>query len=66
VGGLLSGVVSWLVVVTVGLAPILIYWLARVIGQALRRKPLGPQAGKPPARRYRPCRKASSRRRTRA
>jgi hypothetical protein len=38
VGSLLSWALSWLVVVIVGLAPMLVYWLARVIGQALRRK----------------------------
>jgi hypothetical protein len=66
VGSLLSGALSWLAVVTVGLSPILVYWLARVIGQALLRKAPGPQAGKPPAPRYRPRGKASRRRRTRA
>jgi hypothetical protein len=45
VGSLLSGALSWLAVVTIGLAPMLVYWLARVIGQALRRKALGPLAG---------------------
>ena len=45
-GGLLSGALSWLVVGTVGLAPILVYWFALVIGQALRRKAPGPLAGK--------------------
>ena len=63
-GSLLSGALSWLAVVTVGLAPILVYWLARVIGQALRRKAPGPPVGKPPARRYHPSRKASKQRRT--
>ena len=48
-GSFLSGALSWLAVVTVGLAPILVYWLARVIGQALRRKAPGPPAGSPPA-----------------
>jgi hypothetical protein len=38
VGSLLSGALSWLVVVTIGLAPMLVYWLARMIGRALRRK----------------------------
>jgi hypothetical protein len=65
VGSLLWGALSWLPVVTVGLAPMLVYWLARVIGQALRHKDPGPQAGEPPGRRYRPRRKASRRRRTR-
>jgi hypothetical protein len=51
VGSLLSGVLSWLVVVSIGLAPILVYWLARVIGQALRRKAMGPPAGSPLAER---------------
>jgi hypothetical protein len=49
VGSLLSGALSWLLVVTVGLAPMLVYWLARVIGRALHRKAPGPAAGKPPA-----------------
>ena len=44
VGNLLSGALSWLVVVTVGLAPMLVYWITRVIGRALRRKP-APTAG---------------------
>jgi len=44
---LLSGALSWLAVVTIGLAPILVYWLARVIGQALQRKARGPPAGSP-------------------
>jgi hypothetical protein len=47
VGSLLSGALSWLAVVTIGLAPILVYWLARLIGQALRRKALGPPVGNP-------------------
>src|SRR6266446_4840925 len=46
---LLSGALSWLAVVTIGLAPILVYWLARVIGQALQRKARGPPAGSPRA-----------------
>jgi hypothetical protein len=41
----LSGAMSWLVVVTIGLAPMLVYWLSRVIGRALRRKALGPPTG---------------------
>ena len=45
VGSLLSGALSWLAVVIIGLAPMLVYWLARVIGQARRRKALGPPAG---------------------
>jgi hypothetical protein len=47
VGSLLSAALSWLAVVTVGLAPILVYWLVRVIGQALRRKAPGAPAGNP-------------------
>jgi hypothetical protein len=47
VGSLLSGALSWLAVVTIGLAPMLVYWLARVIGQAVRRKARGPPAGSP-------------------
>jgi hypothetical protein len=49
VGSLLSWALSWLVVVTVGLAPMLVYWLARVIGQALCRRAPGPPAGNLPA-----------------
>ena len=47
VGNLFSEALSWLVVVTIGLAPILVYWSARVIGQAHRRKARGPPAGSP-------------------
>jgi hypothetical protein len=47
VGSLISGALSWLVVVTIGLAPMLVYWLARVIGRGLRRKAPGPPAGSP-------------------
>jgi hypothetical protein len=49
VGSLLSGAPSWLVVVTVRLSPMLVYWLARLIGQALHRKAPGPSAGNPSA-----------------
>ena len=49
VDSLLSGALSWLAVVTIGLAPMLVYWLARVIGQALRRRAGGPLAGSPSA-----------------
>jgi hypothetical protein len=49
VGSLLSGALSWLVVVTVGLSPMLVYWLARLIGQALHGKAPGPSAGNPSA-----------------
>jgi hypothetical protein len=44
VGSFLSGALSWLVVGTVGLAPILVYWLLRVIGLAHRSKAPGPSA----------------------
>ena len=37
-GSLLSWALSWLVVVTVGLAPTLVYWLVRMIGQVLPAK----------------------------
>jgi hypothetical protein len=47
VGSLLPGALSWLAVVTVGLAPMLVYWLSPVIGQAFRRKARGPPAGSP-------------------
>jgi hypothetical protein len=36
---------SWLVVVAVGLAPMLVYWLAGLIGRAFRRKRGGPWTG---------------------
>ena len=44
---LLSGALSWLVVVTIGLAPMLVYWLVRVIGRGLRRSGPRPPAGSP-------------------
>jgi hypothetical protein len=44
-----GSLLSWVVVVTIGLAPILVYWLARVIGQALRRKGPSPTADSPRA-----------------
>jgi len=47
VDSLSSGALSWLVVVSIGLAPMLVYWLARVIGGALRRKARGPPADSP-------------------
>jgi hypothetical protein len=49
VGSLLSGALSWLAVVSIGLAPMLVYWLARVIGPARRRKARGPPTGSPRA-----------------
>jgi len=39
---------GWLVVFTVGLAPILVYWVAGLIGRAFRRKGGGPPAGSAP------------------
>ena len=45
----LSGALSWLAVFAIGLAPMLVYWLAGVIGRALRRKALGPPTGSPRA-----------------
>ena len=45
---LFSEALSWLVVVTIGLAPMLVYWLAQVIGRALRRKAPRPPAGNLP------------------
>jgi hypothetical protein len=47
VGSLVSGAMSWQAVVTLGLAPMLVYWLARVIGRGLRRKAPGLPAGRP-------------------
>ena len=34
--GILSAALSWLIVFTVGLAPMLVYFLARGIGRAIR------------------------------
>jgi hypothetical protein len=45
VGSLVSGALSWLVVVTIGLTPMLVYWLVRVIVRGLRRRARGPPAG---------------------
>ena len=39
---------GWLVVITVGLAPILVYWVAGLIGRAFRRKGGSPPAGSAP------------------
>ncbi len=36
--GSLQWALSWLVVLAVGLAPMLVYWAAGVIGRAFRRK----------------------------
>ena len=44
----LKRAVSWLVVFAVGLAPILVYWVAGLIGRAFRRKGGGPPAGSAP------------------
>lgn len=41
--GRLQWALSWLAVVAVGLAPMLVYWAAGVIGLAFRRKRGGPR-----------------------
>jgi hypothetical protein len=46
--GGLQWALSWLVVGAVGLAPILVYWAAGVIGRAFRRKRGGPRTGSQP------------------
>jgi hypothetical protein len=46
--GSLQWALSWLVVGAVGLAPILVYWAAGVIGRAFRRKRGGPRTGNAP------------------
>ena len=46
--GSLQWALSWLVVGAVGLAPILVYWAAGVIGRAFRRKRGGPRTGSRP------------------
>jgi hypothetical protein len=43
--GSLQWALSWLVVVAVGLAPMLVYWLAGLIGRAVRRKRGGARTG---------------------
>jgi hypothetical protein len=49
VPSLLSGTLSWLVVVIIGLAPMLVYWVGRLIRQALRRRARAPLADSPRA-----------------
>jgi hypothetical protein len=44
----LKRAVSWLVVFAVGLAPMLVYWVTGLIGQAFRRKRGGPRSGSRP------------------
>jgi len=44
----LKRVVSWLVVFAVGLAPMLVYWVAGLIRQAFRRKRGAPGTGSRP------------------
>jgi hypothetical protein len=51
--GSLQWALSWLVVGAVGLAPILAYWAARLIGRAFRRKRGGRPAGSAPLQRRR-------------
>jgi hypothetical protein len=46
--GSLQWAVSWLVVFAVGLAPMLVYWVAGLIRQAFRRKREGPRTGSRP------------------
>ena len=46
--GSLQWALSWLIVVAVGLAPLLVYWLAWLIGLAIRRKARRPRASNPP------------------
>jgi len=46
--GSLQWALSWLVVLAVGLAPMLVYWAAGVIGRAFRRKRAGPRTGSAP------------------
>jgi hypothetical protein len=49
--GSLQWALSWLIVVAVGLAPLLVYWLAWLIGLAIRRKARRPRASNPPVER---------------
>jgi len=51
--GSLQWALSWLVVGAVGLAPILVYWAAGVIGRAFRRKRGGRPADSAPLQRRR-------------
>ena len=46
--GSLQWALSWLAVGAVGLAPILVYWVARMIGRAFRRKRGGGRTGRAP------------------
>jgi hypothetical protein len=44
----LKWALSWLIVLAVGLAPMLVYWVARVIGRAIGHKARGPPTGVAP------------------
>jgi hypothetical protein len=46
--GSLQWALSWLAVGAVGLTPIMVYWVARMIGRAFRRKRGGPRTGSAP------------------
>ena len=46
--GSLQWALSWLVVFGLGLAPMLVYWVAGVIGRAFRRKRRGRRTGSRP------------------
>jgi hypothetical protein len=47
--GSLGWALSWLLVGAVGLAPILVYWVAGLIGRAFRSKRADRGTGNPPA-----------------
>src|SRR5437899_9013497 len=53
-GSLLSGALSWLIVLAVGLAPMLVYFLAGAIGRAVGRTARGPSAAARQSRRGKP------------
>ena len=48
--GSLRWVLSWLMVVAVGLAPILVYWVAGRIGPGLPEQARGAEDGRPASR----------------
>lgn len=47
---ILRRALAWLIVLIVGLAPMLVYFVAGVVGRAIRRKARRPAAGSAPTR----------------
>jgi hypothetical protein len=46
----LRSLLSWLIVLIIGLAPMLVYFVSGVVRRAIRRKVRRPPAGLPPSR----------------